>query len=49
MNLVGLNEMPYRGFDGLRHELNLSLTKKMIGGCFEDYNARHYPFKTFDG
>jgi hypothetical protein len=34
MNLVGLNEMPYWGLDGLRHELRLSPTKKMTRVIF---------------
>jgi hypothetical protein len=38
-----------RGPDGLRWELGLSPTKKMIRGCLQDYSARHYPFKTFNG
>jgi hypothetical protein len=38
----------FRGSNGLKQELELSLIKKMIGGCFWDYNVGHYPLKTFN-
>lgn len=37
------------GLDGLRRELGLSSTKKMIGDCLWDYSVRHYPLKTLNG
>ncbi len=38
-----------KDLDGLKEELGLSLVKKMIEGCPQNYNARHYFFKTFNG
>jgi len=31
-----------KDLDGLKQELGLSLVKKMIEGCPQNYNARHY-------
>lgn len=38
-----------KGPDGPRWELGLSPIKKTTRGYLQDYNARHYPFKTFNG
>jgi len=29
-------------------KLGLHQPKEMTGGCFQDYGARHYPFKTLN-
>jgi hypothetical protein len=36
------------GLDGLRQSLGFLNQKKMIWGCFWDYNVGHHPLKTLN-